>query len=234
MTTTTLDDLPCELVAAILINLDDISTLLHAILTCRHIYHSFKEIPGIVSAVFSRQIPVDLLPYCVAQSEAKRLAPALSKRIQERTSQSEHYEGDNVEVAECRLVFEQLYSEPDALLSSIPALSYRDIWRIVKTYTAIDSLARQFAEESWLLLRPGHAAAKSTTLSPAEQVRFCRAFYRLDICYQTFTRRYGHSRKNCRGDTFMDRFFVNQHSAWEWAQVACVYDFLEQKLCNGM
>ncbi|KAK7452058.1 hypothetical protein Landi51_04720 [Colletotrichum acutatum] len=69
-------DIPCELVASILRSLDDFETLTSALLTCRHIYSSFKQIPGTELAILRGRIGLDLLPYSVASLDASRLEPS--------------------------------------------------------------------------------------------------------------------------------------------------------------
>jgi hypothetical protein len=58
--------LPCEVVAATLQNLDNFQNLLPSLLSCRHVYSSFKESPGIPFDILRKQVTPTLLPYSVA------------------------------------------------------------------------------------------------------------------------------------------------------------------------
>lgn len=66
-------ELPCEIVATILRNLDHLRFLAPALLTCRHFYASFKESHGVETSILRHQTTPALLPYSVALLEASCL-----------------------------------------------------------------------------------------------------------------------------------------------------------------
>ncbi len=70
--------LPCEIVATILANLNHLRDLLSTLLACRHFYISFKESHGTEASILRRQITPALVPYAVALMEASRLPHPLS------------------------------------------------------------------------------------------------------------------------------------------------------------
>ncbi|KAH9228223.1 hypothetical protein K456DRAFT_1741870 [Colletotrichum gloeosporioides 23] len=70
---TLITDIPCELIASILRNLDELRSLTPALLSCRHIYSSYKQSPKIAAAILRQKVTPALLPYAVAASEAYSL-----------------------------------------------------------------------------------------------------------------------------------------------------------------
>lgn len=233
-------------------------SLQQALLACWHIYASFKQHSDIESTIFRRQIPPALLPLCIALLDAERWAAVWEgrekfKREESSSAQFEEcgdanhdgavlysvcrlfrtsYDSDDEEDAEdddygvedVRGLLDTLYNNPGQLLTQLSSMPRGDMQRIMDKHRIIDSMALQFAPEASALLRPNETGA--TALSPTEYFHFCRALYRVDLYYNIFPgkwRRLGDSRVE---------LFHSKHAVWELEQVACAYDFLEDKLCQ--
>lgn len=207
-------EIPCELVASILRSLDDLRSLTSALMSCRHIYTSFKQSHGIKSSVILRQITLELLPYSVSVIEAARL--------------SHPRDPDSV-----RELLDALYSEPREFTARLSSLPISLLHQMSHTQEVIQSLATGFASEAWTRLyqNDSNSASTAVTLSPEENVRFCRAFYRVELFYSLF--RGNADDVTSPFEETMNDWFFSQHPPWENEQLGCAHDFLEAKLAEG-
>jgi hypothetical protein len=196
-------DLPCEIVGTILKNLDHLQWLPPALLTCRHFYVSFKESHGVEASILRHQTTPALLPHAVAVMEASRLPRPLV--------------GSSVFG-----LLEELYRSPARLAARVSALPTPVVRKMARTHDAIHALATSFATTAQERISPPRTV---TALSPSEYFRFCRAFYRAELFYTLF----GHRGFN---DTMKEWFFW-RHRDWENEQLACVYDYLDERFTQG-
>ncbi|KAK2762491.1 amp dependent ligase [Colletotrichum kahawae] len=211
-----LTTLPCELVASILASLDDFESLTAALLTCRHVYNSFKQIHGINVAILRQQVTPALLPYAVAVIEA-----SLFRLHHPREIESEAV----------RDLVDTLYDNPSILGSRIQAMPVAHRQEMSKRHQAIVELASRFAAESWGRL---HSDQLQVTMQPnlsvEERHNFCRAFYRLELFYTLFRNMYK-DRREPLGSTAHVKFF-SRNSPWENEQIGCVAEFWESKFAE--
>ncbi|KAH0442465.1 amp dependent ligase [Colletotrichum camelliae] len=212
-----LTTLPCELVASILASLDDFESLTAALLTCRHVYNSFKQIHGINVAILRQQVTPALLPYAVAVIEA-----SLFRLHHPREIESEAV----------RDLVDTLYDNPSILGSRIQAMPVSHRQEMSKRHQAIVELASRFAAESWGRL---HSDQLQVTMQPnlsvEERHNFCRAFYRLELFYTLFRNMYK-DRREPLGSTAHVKFF-SRNSPWENEQIGCVAEFWESKFAEA-
>ncbi|KAK4465897.1 hypothetical protein QBC42DRAFT_283058 [Cladorrhinum samala] len=196
-------ELPCEIVAAILENLDHLRFLAPAALACRHFYTSFKESHGVEVSILRRQITPDVLPYSVALMEAARLPRPLT-------------------ASAVRTLLDNLYNQPAGVAARLPKFPKALIKKMGRTHDAIHTLARSFARSALRGISPQSASSTSINLSPSEYFRFCSAFYRAEMFYKLF-----------QGPAFEDNMhaalFFSRHPPWENEQLGCIYEYLEAK-----
>ncbi|KAH7022154.1 hypothetical protein EDB80DRAFT_628843 [Ilyonectria destructans] len=205
-------NLPCEIVASILRNLDNVRFLTPTLLACRHFYSSYKESPGIELEILRRQIPSALFPESVALMEVSRLPhPYTASSI--------------------RPLLKDLYQEPDQMSNEIGSLPLPSILRIGYNHDIIHSLVMEFAKDAWELLSQDRQEMLSDfSLSSTEYVRFCRAFYRADLLL-CLLRGGKHKYRNEFETTLNLDFFY--HPPWEDEQLGCVHDFLEKRFSQA-
>jgi hypothetical protein len=205
--------LPCEVIAGVLRNLDNVSYLLPSILTCRHFYSSFKENPGLELDILRRQVTPALLPYSIAVMEASQLPrPRTAASIQS--------------------LLDTLYNEPALLVSRARKMPLDTVLKMGRTHDIIESLAVGFASDAWTLLgqkEPGLSG--SLVLSSTEFFRFCRAFYRVELYFSLF--RGDQDQMNGDFEDGQTQWFFSKHPPWVNEQLACVHDFLEKKVSEG-
>lgn len=201
--------LPCEIVGAILGNLDHLQFLLLALLACRHFYNSFKESHGVEASILRQQITPALIPYSVTLMEASRLPPPL--------------------VASSVLgLLDELYRRPDRLAARLKTFPITMIRNMCLTHDAIHALATDFAISAFNRIPSRNISTGTSTsvaLSPLEHFRFCRAFYRVELFYTLF-----------RDGGFQNDpkpWFFSSHPPWENEQLGCVYEYLEARLAEG-
>ncbi|KAK4120111.1 hypothetical protein N657DRAFT_649458 [Parathielavia appendiculata] len=195
--------LPCEIIAEILRNLDHLRFLSPALLTCRHFYTSFKEYHGIEISILRHQVTPALLPHAVAVVEASRLPRR------------------RVFTSSFRCLLDELYERPARLVDRLPTFPTTLIWKISRTHDVIHAFATDFATRALDCIAPGAASAGPCTvvaLSPLEYFRFRRAFYRVELFYTLFQDSL--FRKN------MDNWFFSRHPFWENEQIGCVHEYL--------
>ncbi|KAK1455963.1 hypothetical protein CCUS01_10323 [Colletotrichum cuscutae] len=162
-------DIACELVSSILRSLDDFETLTSALLVCRHIYTSFKQIAGTELAILRRKIGLNLLPYAVASLEASRLKPS---------------PGDDSSI---RALLDLLYDNPSQLAARTTSISSELLRSMLRKHDWVTTLALSYAAEAKIHLSSDIAASpEAVDLSPSEYIRFCCAFYLVDLFYLLF------------------------------------------------
>ncbi|KAI1194216.1 hypothetical protein F5X97DRAFT_311726 [Nemania serpens] len=211
-------ELPCEVIASIIRNLDNLRFLPPTLLACRHFYTSFKQYNGIEAAIFRRQVTPDLVPYSIAVLEASRLPRP--------------YVEDSV-----RGLLDGLHDQRPRLAARLPTMPTSLVRRMARTHDVIHGLATDFAASAWAYLAqtPGSdrspSASTNISLSPSEYFRLCRAFYRLELFYCLF--------RSAPGEVStplavpMDSWFFSRYSPWEMEQLGSVHDFLEEKLSKA-
>lgn len=209
-------ELACKtIMAAILFlrNLDKLRPLSPALLTCRHFYTSFKQYREVEPAVLRNQITPALLPYSAALLDVSRwpCPPARSS---------------------VKGLLDTLYNEPAQLTARASSLPVRTLWQMVRVHELVRKFSTMFARETWSRLLPGDRDNDGiVALTPAEDSRFCRAFYRLELFYQLFRD------KSCGlNDDFVERaqsWFLSRHPPWENEQIGCAHEFLEAKFRQG-
>lgn len=205
--------LPCEIVVSILRELDNLSSLLSSLLSCRYVYESFKESPGLIAEIVERQITPALAPYAVATEEAERLKPHTGTAI-------------------CRMV-KTLHERPSDLANRLPTMAIPTLVALGRKHDLIHGLVAEFSGAAWARLTNDDkfTASGRLSLSPAEYTRFCRAFYRFELFFNLFRRPYSASLENLHENT--SEWFFSKHTPWENEQIAAINDFMELKLSRG-
>lgn len=205
-------ELPCEVIAAILRNLDNVQSLGPALLACRHFYASFKQYHGIEAAILRRQVTPALLPYSVALLEA---------------SPSSWPHSD---------LLDTLSNDPAQLSARVSSMPVSSLGIMARMHELIRSLATSFATEAWARLSSGNDGdgdgCGGLVPSPAEDFRFCRAFYRLELFYRLARGGGDQTGGNFAED--IDSWFFSRQPLWENEQIGCAHEFLEAKFCQGM
>ncbi|KAL1837836.1 hypothetical protein VTJ49DRAFT_3364 [Mycothermus thermophilus] len=234
--------LPCEIIAAILRSLDHPRSLLPALLTCRHFYTSFKESHGVEASIIHRQIDPALLPYAVTVAETSRLPlyprPAASVRsllddlynsparlasrsltlpLNTLRSMSRTYE----------IIQGLAYDFSRRALQQIPSPKETALLKPGVIHSSDDAKNDQDTESEQGTSKeiPAPGATRSP-LSPHEQFRFCRAFYRVELFNMLF-----------RGGEFSEEavrsWFFSRLPPWELEQLGCAHLFLEMEFASG-
>ncbi|CAK7225284.1 hypothetical protein SCUCBS95973_005812 [Sporothrix curviconia] len=229
---TRITDLPCEVISTVLRHVGKPKDLFSAVLTCRHFCASFQENPYVMVDIVRDQIAPALLPYAVAVLEASNLdlltdetTQALLDQLREET---------------------ELPSTPRSRLLTMPLSWLADMSRL---HSVIHELVTIYANSAWehllsnlsssahLLAGDPEDADKGgprafndcLSLSPAEYVRFCRAFYRAELYFCLFT-----APADTRGDPKADPdggivagvAFLQTLPLWENEQLGSVMEFL--------
>ena len=205
--------LPCEIVVSILRELDNLSSLLSSLLSCRYVYESFKESRRLIADIVERQITPALVPYAVATDEAERLKPHTGTTI-------------------CKMV-ETLHKRPTDLANRLPTMTIPMLVALGRKHDLIHSLVAEFSGAAWARLTNDDkfTASGTLSLSPAEYTRFCRAFYRFELFFNLFRRPDSRGPQNLDENT--SEWFFSKHTPWENEQIAAINDFTELKLSKG-
>ncbi|KAH0424227.1 hypothetical protein CcaCcLH18_11663 [Colletotrichum camelliae] len=210
---TLITDIPCELIASILRSLDDLRSLTPALLSCRHIYSSYKQSPNIAAAILRQHVTPALLPYAVAASEAYSLPRPR--------------DGDTIQG-----LLNTLYEEPMSLADRLTSLPITTLMGMSRTHNGILALTTDFANDAWNRLRQADDSLPATvSLSTTEQFRFHRAFYRIQMFYGLFAGK--SSNPNTVFEENVNRWFFSKHPLWENEQLGCIHDFLEARLAKA-
>ncbi|KAK4183099.1 hypothetical protein QBC35DRAFT_394605 [Podospora australis] len=200
---------PCEIIGAILSNLDHPRHLLSALLICHHFYTSFKETPGIFSSILRNQLTPALVPLSVSLVEASRLP----RPLEETTVLA---------------LLDELYNTPTHLVSRLPVstLPVDVLQKMSRTHEAIHAMTTKFATSALDCISPANGSSSPVVnLSPGEYFRFCRAFYRLELFYILFRGKTG----EFWDETTASRLFFSRNPIWENEQLFSVYDFLNHQ-----
>ncbi|KAF6818681.1 hypothetical protein CPLU01_13258 [Colletotrichum plurivorum] len=214
-------DLPCELVASVLASLDDLRSLCSALLASRHIYASFKAVPGIEASVIRRQVTPGLVPYAIAVLEASRL-PRQRHLITGLVSADRK--------ATIRLL-DELNGRHTELLAGLSSMPRSDLRKISDMHRLIHTLSIDFANTAWSRICGGNCAKAVTgvVLSADEYHRYCRSFYRAELFYSLFRFTGGNADIVNPSEAIMDYKFFAPYPPWENEQLCCVNEFLESK-----
>ncbi|EPE32082.1 hypothetical protein GLAREA_12164 [Glarea lozoyensis ATCC 20868] len=210
----TIETLPFELIVAILQKLDNIHSLLSSILTCHNFHNVYQEYPSVRTAVFRRQLTPALLPYSLAVYETSRLPP-LDRE-------------DSI-----RDLVNTLHETPHNLTAQPETLPLSTLLRLGRTHEAITRLVAEFASTaSALLSQDEQGDCSDLTLSENESLRFFRSFYRVEIYFTIFPGEkelldFDPSESSDVG------FFFSKYTVWEIEEVACVHDFLEERISQS-
>lgn len=210
---TGITSLPCEIVACIFRNLENVRCIPSVLLTCRHFYTSYNESPGIGAEILCRQIPSALLPYSVALIEASRLPCPHA-------------------VGTVPQFLDALYEHPDQMANKLESLPIPDLLELGHIHAIIDTLANDFATDAWKLLgQDTQTLPGSVSLSPTEYLRFCRAFYRAELFFRLF--RGAKQTTPGTAENVENQLFFSRLAPWENEQLGCAYDFLEKRFSQG-
>ncbi|KAH8648449.1 hypothetical protein BX600DRAFT_475279 [Xylariales sp. PMI_506] len=208
----TLTSLPCEVVANILRNLDNIQSLVPCLLSCRHIYTSFRESPGIAVGIIQQQVGQPLLPYVVAAVESSHI------QIREATTDS------------VRGLLDIIHAKPTELTGLVRSFSLPRLQQMGYTHNLITRFANDFAADAWsLFCQQASYSSSDVSLSAAELFRFCRALYRVDIFLALSRTDNPGAFAECQYECFF-----SQLPPWEIEQLGCVYDFLERSFSSAV
>ncbi|KAI5457634.1 hypothetical protein BGZ63DRAFT_427671 [Mariannaea sp. PMI_226] len=202
-------NLPCEIIAMILRNLESVRDLVSPVLTCRHFYYSFLAHPDILANLMRDTIPENLLRYSVAAAEAMHYADSPSDDT----------------VAE---FVDALLHHTDQATGKLRSLPLGRALKMEQTYTVVDALVHDFASEDWKRFSGSNSEmAQDSQLSGAEYFRFCRTFYRLEMYIGLFRDKGSHSSSSQRINNREYLLYLSRLSPWEHEQLISVYDYLE-------
>lgn len=198
-------DLPHEIVASTLRALESLEDLGHAILTCRHFYNTFRVYKDIPGTVLASSWDPELLPLAVATELVRELP------------------GPRTGLA-VRAFVDSLVYDRKNLSQTIKRMEMPALLSMLQTEGAVYDLAFDMAEEAYKEFEfdeyvIAHEEA-DVGLSPAEALRFCRAFYRTQLYFGAFPD--GASVRE--GQIWL----LTSFAMFEIEQIACVYDYLER------
>ncbi|EFX06624.1 hypothetical protein CMQ_6945 [Grosmannia clavigera kw1407] len=209
--------LPCEIVNAVLQHVGSLQNLSSALLTCHHVHTSFQENPHVAADILQRQIAPELLPYAIAVMEGSRLGPRTAPKVQtllNKLNGELYTESQEAQEFQIRTLASQLATMPFPLLSQMS-----------HTHDVIHSFVMGFSTSAWTHLSSRISPAQSgesVSLSSKEYIRFCRAFYRMELYFRYFPRSDSPDEETSCGASFLRTF-----PAWENEQIGCVQDFFE-------
>jgi hypothetical protein len=205
-------NLPCELVAAILSQLDGLDDLVNAVVSCRHLYAAFQEWPSVAGNIVHTFFDPELLPFAVAAQQVCTLPePRTASAVRD---------------------FVDLLSHSDrAVLSNLRSMSLRSIYDMLDTEDAITDLAFDMAECAWQEMQfdvtyRTLGTLRAVGLSPAEAFRFVRAFYRTEIFFKAFKTSAHNPDPGVIRQSQL--WLVTSFAQFEIEQIACVHDYLER------
>ncbi|KAI0967016.1 hypothetical protein F4678DRAFT_447161 [Xylaria arbuscula] len=211
----TITRLPCEIIAGIFRKLDNIQSLLPSILTCRHFYLSYKESPSLALDILHHQIGPALLPYSIAVLEASCMARTRSS-IQQ--------------------LLDTLHNEPAVLTRRLHDIHLSGLIEMGGTHDLVKNFADAFASDAWSLvlshsLVQGQGQSDGLVLSPTEEFRFYRAFYRVELFLRLF-RDDSIQVSSIFEDEQVD-MFLSRHPPWVNEQLGCVHDYIEKRFSQA-
>ncbi|KAI0859073.1 hypothetical protein F4860DRAFT_526634 [Xylaria cubensis] len=203
---TRVTDMPCEVITAVFKQLDRIQFLLPCLLTCRHFYYSYKADPSSAIEILEQQVGPALLSYSIAVQEAS-------------SSPSPHVRLSTTEL------LETLRIKPSILINRLRDYPLIALVQLGHTHDLVEKYANGLARFAWGQAQyyRGRSRPDRFSLSPTEEFRFYRAFYRVQLYIRLFRD------DNTQIDQQVDMFFSG-HSPWENVQLACVYQYLDYRV----
>lgn len=207
---TTIGSLPLEVVGQILGSLDEMQSLRHALLACRHFNNAFRETPHNGHRILRNQIPPSLMPLAVAVSKA----------------------GSTPELAASPgPLLDALFERPEHLASQLDKLSVQSLGIMSHTHTVIDDFATDFARDAWAKMSDAAGNPQPLHLSPREYIRFLRAFYRTELCYSLC--RHRQSARPGGFDETSGPLFFQKLAVWDNEQIGSVQEYFEPRFRQG-
>ena len=200
--------LPCEIIASIFREFNNIRFLLPSLLTCRHFYTAYLENPSLQQDILQRQIGDALLPTAIAVHSLKSLEVGKAS-------------------AAIHQILETLYSHPARLREEMKSMSLPEMTRIGHRHEVVRDLASTFGKTAWSLM-----FSEPLLFSDLEHLRFCRALYRFEILC-TLIHKFGDERNSMDVPQGPRIELLARHTPWENEQIACAHDFAEDCLMEG-
>ncbi|KAI0517823.1 hypothetical protein F5B22DRAFT_645527 [Xylaria bambusicola] len=167
-------DLPCEIVVAVYRQLGHIRFLLPCVLTCRHLYYSYKAYPSLGIEFLVHQVSRDLLPYSIAAYKVSH-SPTPYTRLT---------------ILE---LLRTLNHSPQVLIDRLRDYPLIALVKIEQTHNQVEKYINVCEPEAWrltaqpairprlrVLTRDGHKTFQR------QQFSFKRAFYRFQLYARFF------------------------------------------------
>ncbi|ETS87759.1 hypothetical protein PFICI_01587 [Pestalotiopsis fici W106-1] len=198
-------DLPIEVMACVLSELDDIRFLSATLLTRKHFYNSAAENSKVARNILTRQITSNLLPYSIAVFES-------SRPPQTHT---------NASIEE---LINLLCHEPEQLVARMRTMHLRDLVHLGHVHDIMHTMSTDFMRQAWSLLGQDHLI-----LSPVESFRVKRAFYRFELLCNLCHRHPSTIESEIEKRYYPTEQLLRKHSPWENEQLGCIYNFIEEK-----
>lgn len=205
-----LTELPCEIITDIL-EQGSVRDIFAAVRTCRRIRDCFKQRPSLASQVILRQIPEELLQYAVQAIYA------------------DHLPIRRTEAMVVTIINRLCPAFIPTAVSLIRRMALEHLLVIESLHNIVHSMALDYANEAWDFMqttnmrvpRPG-----TLQLSRNEYLRFCRAFYRVEI-YHSINRHkiVGPRRKRAWNE---DEDFLAPLPSYDREQMGCVLEYQER------
>ncbi|KAK1536588.1 uncharacterized protein CCOS01_01908 [Colletotrichum costaricense] len=172
-------NLPCEIVAEILGQLDKMQDLKAPLLSCRLFYNAYTQRPRLAQQIVRKQIPTQLLPYAVALIYAPR---ARKFALMFNTLNLTTEDADT-------LVFSSTFEGAVASTRCFQTFSLPHLLAMEAAHELIAEFASHFAEKAWTAVSDTLNDTTSTKsmpshldLSQKEWLRFCRGRLNLEAC----------------------------------------------------
>ncbi|KAK5625682.1 hypothetical protein RRF57_001398 [Xylaria bambusicola] len=167
-------DLPCEIVVAVYRQLDHIRFLLPCILTCSHLYYSYKAYPRLGVEFLVHQVGHQLLPYSVAAHKVSHSPNPFTRLM----------------ILE---LLRTLTHKPNILIDELSDCPLIALVKIGKTYDQVEKYTNLCEPEAWRLtaqpaIRPRLRLLTKDGRKVFLRAKFCfkRAFYRVRLYAQFF------------------------------------------------
>ncbi|KAF5561651.1 hypothetical protein FPHYL_6057 [Fusarium phyllophilum] len=221
--------LPLHLIADILRLLHSIQELPSILLSHRIFYSALLDTPSLPVDIIRNQIPTNLLPLAfTAFTSHKSVRDRSDTSVEEFLTHCYNNSMRNVDGSQLHLTVGEAVE-------------------VVRVNDALSSLRDEFA---WCTLRKLYGVNQDEPiesdedLSPSENYRISRAFYRFQIHRNLFLGKeeeiglfssYDDDEdEDSSSDSELKKLFFDRHSPWVNEQLACVYDFLETRLTGVM
>ncbi|EQB51350.1 hypothetical protein CGLO_09119 [Colletotrichum gloeosporioides Cg-14] len=209
-------ELPCEVITEIL-EQGTARSIVAAAHSCRYIRNCFFERPSLAGRVILRQIPERLLPYAVAALYADTLPIP-------RTETMVHDLIDKL----CPALI-------PASISLVRFLGLGNLSRLEDRHNIIHAMALDYANEAWDFMQTTNMRVPSPgtlQLSENEYLRFCRAFYRVEIFHSVGRPKpVGPFQPHAWND---GKYYLDAIPAYDREQIACVLEYQERLLLNSV